>query len=798
MRSVLVTRPQPAAGELADKLRREGFDVYIAPMTEYVEVKTEIPDLALFQALVFTSAQAVNIFARASEERLPIVFAVGDATAHAAAKAGFQRVYTADGSGDDIVSLIRSKKSDLRLKRLLHICGEDTATDLGAALAGDGIHIESLPVYRAEFLDHLPEDAGKALAEGDISTVTLFSARTAANFVRLLQDEALKGVSADMEAVCISDRVASEIRGLPWRAVRIAKNAHLESVLDLLRAGDDSRPAAAPLPADPVIEAFGGLRPLANRLDITASTVQGWKKRGIIPETRVPAVLAAARDANIDLDSLWSREQRAQGEKTMSDDDKTKTGAGSAGGSSTGSSTGSGAGGGAGGGPKPQGGSYHDRRGGPDRRQKRAVVDRHGVVRSDAYTGPDRRSGVDRRSYEQRQQERIAKEKWRFLNRSVLMGAFFLVCVLYAGAFLLAPEFFQAGRDAERISKMQAQIDQMNLRMQQMQQQPSLGTRLHNQIGKLQDAAGTVTSTVSSTVSAAATVAKTAAQTTETGRALNQMLQVLSTLNTLNKTPEGRKAVDIAMEKLKAILNVTGSDPAALNAAISAARKSDPALDKILSHVAIEDLGAAALLLALNEYRGDVSNERPFQDDLMILQKFAGNDPQLQQSLQRLAPYAERGVLSRQRLQKEFKDLAAEIVMAKLRGEDLSVKEEMLRRLGNLVKVRRVDDIEGESVDAIVARAQIMLNQGNVKGAMHELNKLEGAPAQTAQPWMEQAAGTVLADETAASVTHLILEQLRERTGFDLQGLFQSVLGGGSGAVPYISQGGAQGATIGE
>ncbi len=782
MRSVLVTRPQPAADELADKLRREGFEVYLAPMTEYAELNVEIPDTHGYQAIVFTSAQAVAIFAKHSPERLPIVFAVGEATAQAASKTGFHRVYSADGGGEDLLTLIRSKKADLHLQRILHICGEDTAQDLETQLRDNGIAVERIPVYKAKYIDALPADVGRALAEGDVSTVTLFSARTAANFSRLLQKDDLKGVSADLEAVCLSDRVAAEIRGLPWRAVRVARNPHLEAVLDILRTKEEGRSANAPLPADPVIEAFGGLRPLANRLDITASTVQGWKKRGVIPETRVDAIISAARAANIDLDRLWTERGAA-----MSDDDQTrnddKTPAAGA--------------------PKaPQTGAFQDRRRSTDRRVKRALVDHQGVVRSDSYVGPERRTGVDRRSYESRQQDRIKKEKWRFVNRTVVTTSFFTICILYGAAFLLAPEIFEVKKQAKQMEQLQAQYDALNKKYAQMQTpappppESSIGSMLSNQIGHVQD----TIDTVKSTASAVGTVAQTAIENTQTGKALQQMLNILTTLNKMNSTKSGREKVDVAMEKLKVVIAASGANPNELSADIAAARKEDPTLDKVLGNVDSKDVAAAAMLLALNEYRNNVNSGRPFQSDLLVMRKLAGNDPQLQASLSRLAPYAESGVLSRDKLQKEFGDVAFDIVMAKAKGQDMSVKKELLDHFDKLIQVRKVNDIKGDGVDATVAKAQLLLNQGDVKGAIKLLQTLDGAPAAEAQPFIKDASGTLTADETTNEMTGSILQQIQSQTGYDLQSLFEKVTGGGGGgAAPIVSPGatGGGGADLG-
>jgi hypothetical protein len=50
-----------------------------------------------------------------------------------------------------------------------------------------------------------------------------------------------------------------------------------------------------------IIEAFGGIRPMAHKLDVPVSTVQGWKQRDTIPENRAADILAAANTLNVDL-----------------------------------------------------------------------------------------------------------------------------------------------------------------------------------------------------------------------------------------------------------------------------------------------------------------------------------------------------------------------------------------------------------------------------------------------------------------------------------------------------------------
>jgi len=772
MRSVLITRPEPAGAELAARLKKEGFTVFEAPLSRYVPEKADLSMLAGCQALAFTSGHAVEMFAVQSSQRDLPVFTVGDVTAQKAREAGFKFVLSAGGNAQDLADVLRRRQAELGIGKILHVSGSDTAHNLGALLADSNIAVARAVVYRVEFAEALPDDIAKALQNGRITTVLLFSALTARQLTALLSRPDLAGVSEKLEAVCMSERVAVELRGYPWRALSIAKDPTVEAMLDILRS-DGPADGAAPqlLPARPVIDAFGGLRPLANRLEITASTVQGWKKRGMIPEARADAVLAAAREDGIDISALLTEGQKRM---TSENGDKKKE-------------------------HIPQGNNAKkddERRRGADRRQQPPRFDAQGHVQAGSYAGPDRRSGRDRREYENAKRRKIRAEKWKFMNRTVLMAAFFLIAIIYGAGFLLAPEFFALRKEAAKMQDYERRLHEYEIQLQKYQQQQqkrngSLGQMINQGISKVGHAVETAKTTVG-------TVANVAGHTVENGDmqgGLQQLFGMLAMLQKLNGTEEGRQAVAAMMARLQGLMGLAQGDQAALGKAVDQARQKDPTLNKLTDGMSARDLGAAALLLTLNELRANMNSERAFEQDLAIVQKFAGNDPAMQQALQNLAPYARSGVLSKETLQKEFRGIAADIVMAKLRGEDAGVRERVLDRLGKYAKVRKVDDIQGDSVDAVVARAEKMLDQGNVRGAIQELQTLEGAPAETAQPWMNQAAGNVMADDATALMMQKLMQQMSGMSGGSVEGVFNDIirqLKGGSSLVPYVSPGATQ------
>lgn len=55
-------------------------------------------------------------------------------------------------------------------------------------------------------------------------------------------------------------------------------------------------------PAEKIINLFGGIRPTAHKLHVPVTTVQGWKKRGAIPEIRHDDIRAAAEKHGVTID----------------------------------------------------------------------------------------------------------------------------------------------------------------------------------------------------------------------------------------------------------------------------------------------------------------------------------------------------------------------------------------------------------------------------------------------------------------------------------------------------------------
>jgi uroporphyrinogen-III synthase len=230
---VLVTRPRERAVELARELERRGDTPLIEPLLAIEPVAGVVPAVDGVQALVLSSAHAVPALSAAAKA-LP-VFAVGDATAAAARRAGCGAVISAGGAAPDLARSIAAR-CDAGAGALLHLSGEHVTEGLAEALAAAGFALRRQVVYRAAAAPALSPATVEALAARQIEAVLLFSPRTARIFVELIGRHGLLEPVAGLAAICLSAAVAQPCRDLAWRAVHVAARPELGPLLEALEA----------------------------------------------------------------------------------------------------------------------------------------------------------------------------------------------------------------------------------------------------------------------------------------------------------------------------------------------------------------------------------------------------------------------------------------------------------------------------------------------------------------------------------------------------------------------------------
>jgi uroporphyrinogen-III synthase len=228
---VLITRPEPGAARTAKRLQALGFKPVCLPLTEIRPTFAELPAGNDFDAVAFPSANAVR-HARPALLRavasLP-AFAVGRATAEAAADAGFESPTIGPGYGEGLATLMTSRLA--RGTRVAYLCGHVRTRGFEETLRAAGIEVTPVEVYDTVMLDYSDEELRAVLGNEAFDTVLLYS-RVAVRAFLKLTDRSVMLPSLDRAAlICMSERVAEPLSSFGGERIRIAAEPDEEAML---------------------------------------------------------------------------------------------------------------------------------------------------------------------------------------------------------------------------------------------------------------------------------------------------------------------------------------------------------------------------------------------------------------------------------------------------------------------------------------------------------------------------------------------------------------------------------------
>jgi uroporphyrinogen-III synthase len=167
-----------------------------------------------------------------------------------------------------------------------------------------------------------------------------------------------------------------------------------------------------------------------------------------------------------------------------------------------------------------------------------------------------------------------------------------------------------------------------------------------------------------------------------------------------------------------------------------------------------------AKVIALSQLAADLRQGGGYDDSLRAAQTLAAGDAELTAILDPLAGQAAAGAPTLARLRQRFEQVAPEIVRAGIADAGGDWLDKTANRLASLITIRRVGEVAGDSVEAVVARAESRLGNGDLAAAVDQLEALEGAPARAAEGWLaaarERLAAEAAADKLQARITALV------------------------------------------
>ena len=178
-------------------------------------------------------------------------------------------------------------------------------------------------------------------------------------------------------------------------------------------------------------------------------------------------------------------------------------------------------------------------------------------------------------------------------------------------------------------------------------------------------------------------------------------------------------ALSSEVDQLKASLDQTTQKQASSDADVS--KRLDDA-EKKLSDPSQES--AVARAIAAAALKAAIDRGGPFQPELDTFANVAADDP----AVADLKSFAQTGIPSRADLIRQVTDVTTAIVgSAQQNDPNQSWSDRLMSGAKSLVQVRPVGNVAGDSVDAIAARFEDKVKNGDLPGAITEWNSLPDA-----------------------------------------------------------------------
>lgn len=488
-----------------------------------------------------------------------------------------------------------------------------------------------------------------------------------------------------------------------------------------------------------IIERFGGIRPMASKIDVAVTTIQGWKKRNVIPGTRRALVLSAAKENGIDLSGLLddgnvqdapvteipnTEEAAAPVDTVVEEVDAEKDVNNSEG-------------------DKPQDSEQEEKAAEPVTFEPKKKVDEFKPKQPQRSGSAYTELAVETRS--------------RAITQSAMIAASIVFFMLALIVMMMWPKFEKNYDEFEERGVRIAELENNVSDIQESQNgfKGLVPENWSEQLDVLKKQAEIAKKNVGKEVHEFEKSSKKFLH--ETGmdkgieKRVEQLQDYVSEISAYTgygglisrydgMRDGGQGDIDQSVEAILPVLkNMDGKSDQEVNEALADLRDENPALQATLGDVPISDLKAAAMLMAMTEIRSALyRDEAQFDDDLELLKAMVGNDdPELLASLDKLAPQAKDGSLTQSSLMEDFQSFKDDIITSSLTGSDVSFGEKMAAKFNDLMKVEKDGELlTGTETQAKMNYAEKLMKQGKTEDAMAYLKKSLTPPQlKVLDPW---------------------------------------------------------------
>jgi len=231
---IVITRPKEDSLHLIENLIKSGHTVTHLPVIRIKKLETEKVNLLNYQAIIFTSSNAIR-FMNIEKFNLKIkCFCVGRATELTAKQVGFINTFTSEGTVDSLIELIM-RTLDSKSGKLLYLSSEFISKDLDKDLIKSGYSVDRVSNYTSLPIEEIDAKTLNFFKKKPPDAIFIYSSKSAENLFKLINKYSLLNVVTQSNLMCISEKVLLILKQIKWKKVFIFSPGEEEFLIDKIR-----------------------------------------------------------------------------------------------------------------------------------------------------------------------------------------------------------------------------------------------------------------------------------------------------------------------------------------------------------------------------------------------------------------------------------------------------------------------------------------------------------------------------------------------------------------------------------
>ena len=231
---IVITRPKEDSLYLIQNLIKLGHIATHLPVIKIEKLETKKINLLNYQAVIFTSSNAIRFMNIEKFNSKIKCFCVGKGTEFTAKQVGFINTLTSEGTVDSLIELI-IRNLDNKLGKLLYLSSEFISKDLDVDLSNAGFTIDRVSNYTTLPVEEIDKNTLDFFKKKSPDAIFVYSSKSAKNLFNLINKYSLLNVVTQSNLMCISEKVLLVLKQIKWKQIFVFNPGEEEFLLNKIR-----------------------------------------------------------------------------------------------------------------------------------------------------------------------------------------------------------------------------------------------------------------------------------------------------------------------------------------------------------------------------------------------------------------------------------------------------------------------------------------------------------------------------------------------------------------------------------